>query len=189
MNKKSLKDTLACDKAVFKKYLKEFRSEILLNITKDHIVMIHKYIVLLRYCQYYKAKYEKGKKTAIIPYIIYARRMNDLGNKLGFYISPSAKIGKGFWIYHHGTVIINGNVNIGDFCCLHGNNCIGNSGVENRGVPTIGNNCDIGFGAVIIGNISISDHTIIGANAVVNKGFSDPNVILAGVPAIVKGKI
>lgn len=42
---KSLKDTLACcNKAVFKKYPKEFRSELLLNITK---VFIDPNIILL----------------------------------------------------------------------------------------------------------------------------------------------
>lgn len=188
MDKKIFREILCCDKKVFEQYIQEFRSKLLLQITNDHIILIRKYIVLLRYCQYYKEKYEAGNKVAIMPYILYAKRMNALGNKLGFYISPSAKIGKGFWIYHHGAVIINGNVRIGDFCRLHGSNCIGNGGVNNHGAPLIGNNCDIGFGAVIIGNVTISDNTTVGANAVVNKNFNEPNVILAGVPAIMKGK-
>ena len=48
--------------------------------------------------------------------------------------------------------------------------------------PTIGNNVEIGFGAVIIGKI-IADGIKIGANSVVTKSFLEPNITIAGVPA------
>ena len=186
MKKKVLREILDSDKEVFEQYSKNFRSTVLLKFTSDHIILIHKYLVLFRYCHYYKEAYEEGDKLAVIPYTIYAKRMNMLGNKLGFYISPSAKIGKGFWIYHHGTIIINGNVKIGDYCTLHGNNCIGNSGAGRANAPQIGDHCDIGFGAVLIGNIVLGDHITVGANAVVNKDCKDSNVLLVGVPATAK---
>lgn len=49
--------------------------------------------------------------------------------------------------------------------------------------PTIGNNVEIGFGAVIIGKIKIADGIKIGANSVVTKSFLEPNITIAGVPA------
>ena len=41
----------------------------------------------------------------------------------------------------------------------------------------------IGVGVVIIGDVEIADNIVIGANAVVNKSFSEPGITIAGVPA------
>ena len=49
--------------------------------------------------------------------------------------------------------------------------------------PKIGNNVEIGFGAVIIGKVIIADGIKIGANSVVTKSFLEPNITIAGVPA------
>lgn len=51
------------------------------------------------------------------------------------------------------------------------------------GSPIIGDNCDIGVGAKIIGDITIADNVTIAAGAIVNKSCSQSNVVLAGVPA------
>lgn len=48
--------------------------------------------------------------------------------------------------------------------------------------PTIGENCKIYTGAVVIGNVTIGDGAVIGANAVVTKDVP-PNVVVASVPA------
>ena len=48
---------------------------------------------------------------------------------------------------------------------------------------TIGENCWIGFGAVIMPRVVIGPNTIIGANAVVTRSFPDGNVTLVGCPA------
>lgn len=58
---------------------------------------------------------------------------------------------------------------------------------ENGKAPTIGDNCFIGPGAKLFGDIKIGDNVAIGANAVVNKDFGD-NVTIAGVPAKVESK-
>ena len=64
---------------------------------------------------------------------------------------------------------------------------IGANGGSSK-APQIGNNVYIGPGAVIYGDISIADGCYIGANAVVNKSFVEPNSIIAGVPAKVIGQ-
>jgi serine O-acetyltransferase len=57
------------------------------------------------------------------------------------------------------------------------------------GCPIIGDNCDIGVGAKIIGDITIADNVTIGAGAIVNKSCLESNVVLAGIPArIIKKK-
>lgn len=53
--------------------------------------------------------------------------------------------------------------------------------------PTIGNGVRISAGAKVVGQISIGDNVIIGANAVVVKNVRD-NMIVGGVPAKIIGE-
>ena len=93
-------------------------------------------------------------------------------------------MGKGFRIYHYGTVIINSNAEIGDDCQIHGDVCVGNKGGESRfEAPKLGDNVDIGIGAKIIGGITIGNNIKIGANAVVTKSELRDGVTLVGAPA------
>ncbi|MBN9594169.1 MAG: acyltransferase [Afipia sp.] len=48
----------------------------------------------------------------------------------------------------------------------------------------IGRSCWIGFGAVILPGVTLGDHTIVGANSVVNRSFPDGHVVIAGAPAL-----
>ena len=50
------------------------------------------------------------------------------------------------------------------------------------GLPVIGDNVDIGTGAVILGGVHIGNNVRIGANAVVNKDIPD-NCTAVGAPA------
>lgn len=49
-------------------------------------------------------------------------------------------------------------------------------------VPKIGNNVYIAAGSRIIGNVTIGDDVVIGANSVVTKNVPS-NCIVAGIPA------
>ena len=141
---------------------------------------INKYLKYLRKQEYY-LNTAGGNKFKSLLGLFYERKKHNLGNKLGFYIGPNC-FDKGLSIYHHGTIIVNPSAKIGKNCKMHGNNCIGNNGTEDKN-PVIGDNVDIGFGAVVIGNITIADDIKIGANAVVNKSFTESGIIIAGVPA------
>lgn len=55
-------------------------------------------------------------------------------------------------------------------------------GATEKGTPTLGDNVTIYCGAKVLGNISIGNNVVIGANAVVVKDVPD-NVVVAGVPA------
>lgn len=93
----------------------------------------------------------------------------------------SNKIGENLKVFH-GNVIINKNAIIGNNVKFHGNNCVGNNGFNDY-APKIENDVDIGGGLVLIGNIEITDGITIGANSMVNKSFSEKNIVIAGNPA------
>ncbi|MGW8114805.1 serine acetyltransferase [Caproicibacterium sp. NSD3] len=83
----------------------------------------------------------------------------------GIYISRYASIGLNCWIYQ--------NVTIGEV---------------NHKAPHIGNNCLIGAGATIVGNIQIGDNVKIGAGAVVS--FDVPNncTVVSQPPRVIERK-
>ena len=47
----------------------------------------------------------------------------------------------------------------------------------------LGNNVDIGYGAIVVGDVYIADDVRIGAGAVVTKSCYEKGVTLVGVPA------
>lgn len=174
MTRKKLKEIISEDQ----KYYKSMNSKYL-RVIDDHLLYIIKGMKHYRYYQYYD---KKGKINKIIKFI-HARIMNKSWNKVGIYVGSPKSLGNGITFYH-GNIIINGGASLGCGCKLHGNNCIGNKG-RNDGnkCPKIGKNVDIGFGAVIIGNLTIADNCVIGANAVVTKSFLEEGSIIVGVPA------
>lgn len=91
-------------------------------------------------------------------------------------------IGKGLALYHNGPIVVHGKAKIGDYCALHGDNCIGNNGITDE-CPVIGANVDVGVGAKIIGDVRIADNCKIGAGAVVVSDFLDEGTVIVGVPA------
>lgn len=101
----------------------------------------------------------------------------------GLSLPMGVKIGKGLFISHAGTIIINGNCIIGENVNLAPDTIIG-FGIKNgiEGFPSIGDRVFIGPGAKIFGPITIGNDVMIGANAVVNSNVPDMAVV-AGVPA------
>lgn len=58
-----------------------------------------------------------------------------------------------------------------------------------KGSPIIiGENCWIGFGAVILPGVTIANNSVVAANAVVNSSFFEEGILIAGVPARKKKK-
>ncbi len=83
-------------------------------------------------------------------------------------IPYQTKIGKGTHFAYQGLgVVIHKESIIGENCFIRQNVTIGGGGGPTGALPIIGNNVDIGCGAVILGGIKIGDNVRIGANAVV----------------------
>jgi serine O-acetyltransferase len=82
---------------------------------------------------------------------------------------------------HYGNIGINQHAKIGCNCRIIGGVVIG--ATESNKVPTIGDNVFIGFGAAIVGAVTIADGVAIGANAVVSKDILTPDITVGGIPA------
>ena len=109
-------------------------------------------------------------------------RLQMLRNKTCIQISPATKIGKGFYIGHWGSIVVNArslgdNVNIIQTCTIG----VAYRG-EHGGIPTIGDNVYIGAGARIFGGITIGNDVAIGVNSVVTRDVPE-HAVVAGAPA------
>jgi serine O-acetyltransferase len=135
-----------------------------------------------------KFEYFINCKKSIIwkPYKYYLKfKLNRLGTKLSFVIPPNV-FGPGLSIAHYGTLIVNAHVRVGENCRIH--NCVHiatqcHPREEPDKCPKIGNNVFIGPGSVIVGDITIADNIVIGANSYVNSSFLEPGITIAGAPA------
>lgn len=142
---------------------------------------IWKFIRCLRYLQYYDSA-RKNNKLLYIPFIFKRRYCKKLAMKLGFSISWTTHIEKGFSLPHYGSVVINPGAVIGEnFKCHVGVNIGATNGKPE--VAKIGNNVYAGPGVKIVGGISIADNVVLAANAVVVKTIDEPGTTWGGVPA------
>lgn len=113
---------------------------------------------------------------------LWAMSHSHYGVKMGWDI-PINTFGPGLKINHYGLIVVNANARIGAFCDIHQGVNIGQHGPSQDDVPAIGDNVWIGPGAKIFGKITIASKCAIGANAVVNKTFTEENITIAGIPA------
>jgi len=127
-----------------------------------------------------KASFSKKKS---ISGLFYRLLLRVYSVKYGFQINPSTKIGKGLYIGHRGTIIVNSLSVIGTCCNLSPGVTIGqtNRGSK-KGVPVLGNRVWVGTNAVIVGGIKIGDNVLIAPNAYVNIDVPS-NSIVIGNPA------
>ena len=108
------------------------------------------------------------------------------------YIPSSAAIGKGS-IFAYGAigVVVHANAIVGRGCVIGQGITIGASegfvSRETNKCPSIGDNCYIGAGAKILGEIKIGSSCQIGAGAVVLGNIPDHSVVV-GAPARVVGQ-
>jgi serine O-acetyltransferase len=93
-----------------------------------------------------------------------------------------AVVGRRLMIEHAFDIVVSGDAVLGDDVVLRNGVTIGLRHRLVRGSPVIGDRCDIGTGAKILGPIRIGDDVAIGANAVVITDVPS-NSIAIGVPA------
>lgn len=102
--------------------------------------------------------------------------------KTGIEIHPGAKIGKGLFIDHGAGVIIGETTVIGDNCTLYQGVTLGGTGKEQgKRHPTLGNNVMVSAGAKVLGSFTIGDNCKIGAGSVVLEEVP-ANCTVVGIP-------
>ena len=141
-----------------------------------------KFSIIFRLCQHYRYK----NKIVLYFFFVWLRRLK---YRYGFDISYRTKIGKGLYIGHFGGIVIHGDTEIGENCNLSQGMTIGvlNRG-KNAGIPKIGNRVFIGPSAVILGNITIGNDVLVGANALVTFDVPDNAVVAAPASQIISQK-
>ena len=105
----------------------------------------------------------------------------------GIEIHPGATIGKRLFIDHGMGVVIGETTIIGDDCVLYQGVTLGGVGTGEHKVkrhPTLLNNVMVSAGAKVIGDVTIGNNSIIGAQTVVLKDVPD-NCTVVGVPAFI----
>lgn len=110
---------------------------------------------------------------------------NALIRSYGICIGGNCKLGKGLKMPHPTGIVIGDGVILGENVTIYQNVTLGKKmGELNSSVdyPIIGNNVTIFAGAQIIGDVSVGDGAVIGANSVVLDNV-DENCIYAGIPA------
>ena len=100
----------------------------------------------------------------------------------GITLPYTVKLGRRVRIWHHGGMVLHAR-SIGDDVHIRQNTTFGVARRDRLyALPTIGDRVDIGCGAVLLGDISVGNDSVIGANAVVLKDVP-PLSVAAGVPA------
>lgn len=176
--REDLKEFIAADNAWYQPKSRKRRT--IDAFTCPPSVMLKKYLRFLRHFEYHLNNAGGSRIHTYLAYY-FERKKNRLGNRLGIEIGPNC-FGKGLSIWHAGSIVVNPGVRAGQNCVLRGANCIGNNGIVDKN-PVLGDNVELGYGAVIIGDVRIASHTIIGANAVVNRSIEDEGSTYVGVPA------
>lgn len=168
-------------KSDYKLYLSEDKKSLGAGSLKDYF--FHKVWAFQKSLR--KAEYWHNCHSTVFGRLIsywFRMQLKRKGRKLGFSI-PINVFGPGLSIAHEGTIVINSRARIGSNCIIHVCVNIGSAPQDSSAAPRIGNNCYLAPGAKLYGDIVIGNNVAIGANAVVNKSFSEDNQTIAGVPA------
>lgn len=140
---------------------------------------IWKFQRALRYHEYH-SNVKRGGILTKIKKTYWGYRHYKLGLRLGSQI-PCNVFDYGLRINHYGLIVVNGGSRIGKFCDIHQGVNIGTS--FRGGAPQLGDNCWIGPGAKLFGDITIGNEVAIGAGSIVGKSFEKDDITIAGCPA------
>lgn len=133
-------------------------------------IFIHRIFKNFKFYQYKLMKsyryfnYYQNQKRKYFKKIYRGRKYGKYSLKTSCQINCD-NIGEGF-IFNHGNIVINKSCVIGKNLNLVGGNCIGGT---DHGAPKIGDNVFVGYGAIILGNITIGNGAKIGGGALVTK--------------------
>jgi serine O-acetyltransferase len=116
-------------------------------------------------------------------FLLTARLLSQVARFLtGTEIHPGAILGRRFFIDHALAVVIGETAIVGDDVTLYQGVTLGGTGKEHgKRHPTLLNNVVVGSGAKILGNITVGHNCRIGAGSVVLRNVPDDSTVV-GVP-------
>jgi serine O-acetyltransferase len=108
----------------------------------------------------------------------------------GVQISRDAKIGKGLFLPHFGTIVLNKKAIYGDFLTIYHGVTVGAKGgaSQDSKSPVIGNNVRLSTGSILLGDIKIGNNVTVGAGAVVVKSIIPDSVVVGNPAKIISSK-
>ncbi len=138
--------------------------------------------VKYRFIQYLEQRKHFGLLTKWFKY-----RYNIRTAKLGCYLEPETKIGKGVRFPHAFPLVIHSHAVLGENCIIHPNVQIGTTRTK-QGAPVIGSNVFFGNGCHIIGNCKIGNWVFVSPGAFVCKDIPEGSVVGFGLNNIISNK-
>lgn len=141
-------------------------------IAKDPIARFHLYLRLTEFL---------STRSRSPLYYFIKWRFLVLSSRLGFSI-PEHTLGKGVYLPHYGTIVVNSKSKVGAYSVLNVGVVIGRHPSSKEQVPIVGEGVYVGPGAKLFGAISVGDYSVIGANSVVTKDVPERQ-LWAGVTA------
>jgi len=163
-------------------FIQNVREEI--NIIRERDPAIHSNMEVFLYPSFKAVMmYRVAHKWYVNGHYFWARWLSQKAvRKTGIEIHPGAQIGKGLFIDHGSGVIIGETTIIGDNCTLYQGVTLGGTGKEQgKRHPTLGNNVMVSAGAKVLGSFTIGDNCKIGAGSVVLEEVP-PNCTVVGIP-------
>ena len=125
----------------------------------------------------------------LIPYLCYRQILQHYRFKYGFEISPSAKIGPGFYIGHFGGVVISPYAVLGSNINIAQGVTIGATSRGARmGAPCLEDRVWVGANAIIVGKVVVGHDALIAPGAFVNFDVPAMSVVVGNPGTIVSDK-
>lgn len=132
--------------------------------------------------------FRKGSTTSNrFLFFVYKLLLRHYSFKFGYQIPLGAAIGPGFYIGHHGHIIINPNAVIGKNCSISPGVTIGqdNRG-QKKGSPVLGDKVWIGTNSVLVGKIVVGTDVLIAPNSFVNFDIPDHSIVVGNPAKIIR---
>ncbi len=125
-----------------------------------------------------------------LPFLIYYRIFIEW--VMGVELQMTTQVGTGCRLEHGQGLVVYSMTVIGSGALLRQNVTIGNKKNKDGSysdAPIIGNNCDLGAGAMLIGEITIGDNVTVGAGCVVVKDVPSNSIVIGNPMRIIPKKL
>ena len=166
----------------YKKILQADRERLLIGGHLETYVKNSGYRIITHFR---RCKLLEGKRFLYPLYLFQRFIYNRKCIAAGCDIPSHVAIGKGLKIDHTQGIVINSKAIIGNGCTIKSGVVIGKN---DRGVPIIGDNVMLGVHAIVLGDIKIGNNVDVGAGAIVTHDVPDLAIVIGDAAHIYRIK-